>query len=306
MRKRLVSSALAVLLAMSLGIPAFADAAEEEDFFATALDLARYLEQASGVVSVSYVELSGTIDAGGEETDVDVELDYAESAYQDGYRLTMAEYEAYDPVENYQAAAVVADSGEVYFVTASDIEEEELSLARYEAVPEDAFSDMSRLSAYFAALDGRVTDAAVRNGVLAYEAAGAEVRELLAICCPKLTEGFEDLDWDSATARVRVEFFEAPFGASVEITSSQLGEAMLRSLDGDGTVTDAEFTAELDILGAEEDEDEYDDYRITARDITEEAQTEGIEIEDREGECPACGTAEDFLRTVYASARSTR
>ncbi len=81
MRKRVVSVALAVLLAMGLGIPAFADADGEEDIFAASMDLARYLEQAPGVVSVSYVELCGTID-GGEETDVDVEWDYAESAYK--------------------------------------------------------------------------------------------------------------------------------------------------------------------------------------------------------------------------------
>lgn len=228
MRKRVVSVALAVVLAMGLGIPAFADADGEEDLFAASMDLARYLEQAPGVVSVSYTELCGTID-GGEKTDVDVEWDYAESAYndyQDGYRLTMAEYEAYDPVENYQAAAVVADEGEVYFVTASDIDEEDLSLARYESVPEDGFSDLSQLSAYFAALGGRETDAG--------------------------------------------------------------------------------FTAELDILGTEDDGDDYDEYRVTAQDIKEEAETEGLRIEDREGESPLCGTAEDFLRTVYRSTRSTR
>lgn len=305
MRKRAVSAALAVLLAMSLGIPAFADAEAdgEEDLFATSLELARCLEQAPGVASVSYVELSGTVD-GGEETDVDVELDFAESAYQDGYRLTMAEYDAYDPVESYQAAAVVADESEVYFVTASDIYEEDLSVTRYEAVSENAFSDMSGLSAYFAALGNHETDAAVQDDeALAYETTGAEVRELLVICCPKLVEGYEDLDWDGIPAQVWVEFYDDPFGASVTITSSQLGEAMLRSLDGEAAVTDVEFTAELDILGTEDDGDDYDEYRVTAQDIKEEAEMDEIQIEDREGESPACGTAKDFLRTVCSPTR---
>lgn len=299
MKKRIISLALAGLLALALCVPALASG---EDYFERSWDMALYLQNAACVRAESEMELSGTV-GGAVGMDVSVDMWMTEAAYQNGDRLTLVEYDTYEPNSVMVGNAIFQSKGSAYFVSAD--KDDDNALVKYTSVREDTFGDLSQLCLYFAALGDNEMGAAVApadsGSDLTYETTGAEIKKLLDVCCPALLKGYDEAALSGASVQVQVQFdiYTDECGADITITCPQIGEAMLKQLEGVESVTDADLTIYIDVEGLSKNSDDYEEYLITDEVLAEAEEEYGTPVTEQDGEAPLCETAKDFLWSIY-------
>lgn len=302
MKKRFISMALAVLLALGLCVPAFA---AEEDLFEQSWDLALSLQDPTcALVTIeSSADLTGTA-SGAVDADVSVTMEEQTAAYQDGERMTVVAYSAVDPIVMMGGMAIFAPNGSAYAMSV-DNDNTDGTLVKYSSVQDGTFADLSQLALYFAALGDNEMNAAQTtvnsSEYLVYDTTVADIKGLLDICLPELLKGYDEAALADAGAQVQIDFYlySTECEADITIMCPQLGEAMLKQLEGAESVADASLEIEIEITAMTEEYSSYGDYRFTDEVAAEIESEYGIQISEQDGEAPVCGTLKDFLWSIY-------
>lgn len=298
MKRRILSLALAAVLALGMCAPALASS---EDMFEKMWDLALEMKDAPCVYIDVELELEADVLSGGQVRQVEVDMNGQSFNYQDG-SIGGQMYWTVEPSwgklqHGRQQLAAAPGEGAVYVAreTAGD---EQRSL--YDFTAPGTVDDLSQVYFMFADLGDNKVNAmqGMDDGepYLSYVADGDGLRTLLERCWPMVLQGYGDgLDWQKITASVEIEldYFYEDY-AQISIESPQLGQALLELMPGVESVQSAEMSIDIDVHATYEDRYDYEaGQNLLTQNRYPDAAAEP-------GSCPALKTLWECLGGVFA------